>query len=67
MKDRWLGRLGITSVDWPCWGTMGILHMDNAREFRGDMLKFACNEYDIDLHLRPVKKPRYGAHIERLA
>lgn len=66
MKDKWLSRLAITSVDWPCWGTMGILHMDNAREFRGDMLKFACKEYDIDLHLRPVKKPRYGAHIERL-
>lgn len=66
MKDKWLSRLGITSVDWPCWGAMSILHMDNAREFRGDMLKFACKEYDIDLHLRPVKKPRYGAHIERL-
>jgi putative transposase len=65
-KEKWMSRLNITSTDWPCWGVMGILHMDNAREFRGDMLKVACNEYDIDLHLRPVKKPRYGAHIERL-
>lgn len=65
-KEKWMTRLGITSTDWPCWGVMGILHMDNAREFRGDMLKVAANEYDIDLHLRPVKKPRYGAHIERL-
>jgi len=65
-KEKWMTRLGVTSTDWPCWGVMGILHMDNAREFRGDMLKVACNEYDIDLHLRPVKKPRYGAHIERL-
>lgn len=65
-KERWMSRLGITSTDWPCWGVMGTLHMDNAREFRGDMLRVACQEYDIDLHLRPVKKPRYGAHIERL-
>ena len=65
-KERWLNRLNVTSTDWPAWGTMGVLHMDNAREFRGLMLKTACNEYDIDLHLRPVKKPRYGAHIERL-
>lgn len=65
-KEQWLLRHGVTSTDWPCWGVMGILHMDNAREFRGDMLRVACNEYDIDLHLRPVKKPRYGAHIERL-
>jgi putative transposase len=48
------------------WGMMGILHMDNAREFRGEMLKAACRVYDIDIHLRPVKQPRYGAHIERL-
>lgn len=65
-KERWLTRFNITTTDWPCWGTMGVLHMDNAREFRGDMLKVACKQYDIDLHLRPVKKPRYGAHIERL-
>jgi putative transposase len=65
-KDEWLRRRGIASVDWGMWGVMGILHMDNAREFRGDMLKSACRVYDIDIHLRPVKKPRYGAHIERL-
>ena len=65
-KEAWIRRLGVTTVEWPCWGVMGALHMDNAREFRGDMLKAACNEYDIDIHLRPVKTPRYGAHIERL-
>jgi putative transposase len=67
-KEKFLSRLGVPPniADWPCWGVMGILHMDNAREFRGNMLRHACNEYDIDLHLRPVKKPRYGAHIERL-
>ncbi|MBI1890205.1 MAG: DDE-type integrase/transposase/recombinase [Burkholderiales bacterium] len=65
-KEKWLARLSVTSADWPCWGTMGALHMDNAREFRGEMLRVASKEYDIDLHLRPVKKPRYGAHIERL-
>jgi putative transposase len=32
-KERWLSRLGVTSTDWPCWGTMGILHMDNAVSF----------------------------------
>ncbi|MFZ6746486.1 Mu transposase C-terminal domain-containing protein [Undibacterium sp. JH2W] len=65
-KEKWMTRLNVTTTDWPCWGTMGVLHMDNAREFRGNMLNVACKEYDIDLHLRPVKKPRYGAHIERL-
>jgi putative transposase len=47
-KEKWLDELGV-KVEWPCWGVMGILHMDNAREFRGDMLKIACDEYNIDL------------------
>lgn len=64
-KEKWLAERKI-EAEWPCWGVMGILHMDNAREFRGDMIKAACSEYDIDVHLRPVKKPEYGAHIERL-
>jgi putative transposase len=66
-KEHWLNKLQIREVVWPCWGVMGILHVDNAREFRGNMLSAACKEYDIDLHLRPVKKPRYGAHIDDLA
>jgi putative transposase len=65
-KEKWLNRIGMNSIDWPCWGFMDILHVDNAREFRGNTLNLACKEHDIDLHLRPVKKPRYGAHIERL-
>lgn len=64
-KEKWLAARGI-EAEWPCWGVMGALHMDNAREFRGNMLKVACFEYSIDLHLRPVKKPHYGGHIERL-
>lgn len=65
-KEKRLAELGLGDVDWPCWGVMGSLHFDNAREFRGKMLQAACDEYTIDLHLRPVKKPHYGAHIERL-
>jgi putative transposase len=65
-KEAWMRKNAVTTVDWPCWGVMGALHMDNAKEFRGEMLKAASREYDIDLHLRPVKTPRYGAHIERL-
>lgn len=65
-KERWLEELGLHDVEWPCWGVMGAIHMDNAKEFRGDMLKVACNEYGIDLLLRPVKTPHYGGHIERL-
>ncbi len=65
-KEKWLAEdIGLPDVEWPCWGVMGILHMDNAREFRGHMLKGACLEYHIDLQFRPVKTPHYGGHIER--
>lgn len=50
---------------WPTYGAMDVIHVDNAREFRGHMLKYATKEYNIDLNLRPVKNPKYGAHVER--
>ncbi|MCP5352043.1 MAG: DDE-type integrase/transposase/recombinase [Chromatiales bacterium] len=63
-KDEWLAKRGI-ETKWPCWGKPRTIHADNAREFRGNMLKNACREYDIDLEWRPVATPRYGAHVER--
>lgn len=64
-KEQWLAKLGLSTA-WPCWGVMQRIHVDNAREFRGYTLQRACKEYGIDLEWRPVKKPQYGAHIERL-
>lgn len=64
-KESLLAKFNITT-SYPCWGFMDIIHADNAGEFRGDMIKRACKEYNIDIEWRPVKKPRYGAHIERL-
>ena len=64
-KENWLAKLGIETA-WPCWGLPRTIHADNAKEFRGKMLKSACKEYGIDLEWRPVATPHYGAHIERL-
>jgi putative transposase len=64
-KENLLKKYDI-KASWPCWGKMTKIHADNAGEFRGKMLRRACKEYGIDLEWRPVKKPRYGAHIERL-
>lgn len=54
------------ATPWPLWGVMNAVHADNAKEFRGSMLRRACAEYGIDLHWRPVAQPHYGGHIERL-
>lgn len=64
-KEKWLERHGI-STPWPCWGVMKSIHADNAKEFRGNMLRRACEEHGIELNFRPVATPHYGGHIERL-
>jgi putative transposase len=64
-KDEWLSKRHIDST-WPIYGVMDIVHADNAKEFRGEMIQKACKEYTVDLHWRPVGKPQFGAHIERL-
>ena len=64
-KDSWLARHDI-ATPWPVWGVMATVHADNAKEFRGNMLRKACEEYGITLHWRPVGRPHFGGHIERL-
>lgn len=63
-KEKYLASLGV-SVEWPCWGKMKKIKCDNAREFKGNMLKQSCLDYGMILDFRPVKKPNYGGHIER--
>ena len=64
-KDVWIAKLGVDHP-WPCQGKPRIIQADNAKEFRGNTLKMACEEHDFDLKFRKVKKPNYGAHIERI-
>ena len=64
-KAKLLNRLDVEG-EWPVWGFMKVVHCDNAKEFRGKMLARACENYNIDLHLRPVRVPHYGGHIERM-
>ncbi|HRK55681.1 MAG TPA: Mu transposase C-terminal domain-containing protein [Cyclobacteriaceae bacterium] len=66
LKDNYLKSIGLENVEWPCYGKMVRLHCDNAKEFRGAMLRENCANYKITLKFRPVKKPEYGGHIERL-
>jgi len=64
-KEEWLTRIEVEG-EWPCWGRPGALHLDNAKEFRGEMMQRACEKYGIRLEFRPVRTPEYGGHIERL-
>jgi putative transposase len=64
-KDTWLANHQI-DTPWPICGLMDSVLADNAPEFRGTLLQRACAEYRIDLHWRPVGRPHFGGHIERL-
>ena len=64
-KELWLAKRAIQTA-WPVWGKPAAVHADNAKEFRGRMLTRACENLGIDVHWRPVGKPHFGGHIERL-
>lgn len=63
-KDEWLKEMNV-KVDWPCWGKMRKIHLDNAKEFRGTVMERACKEHDITVEHRPKGRPQYGGHVER--
>lgn len=64
-KETWLAKHDI-SASWPCWGFPATLHLDNAKEFRGEMLQRACDQYDIELVYRPIADPHFGPFVERM-
>lgn len=65
-KDKFLKSIGLGDNEWLCWGKMRRLHCDNAKEFRGVMLRESCANYGITLKWRPPRRPEMGGHIERL-
>lgn len=64
-KEIWLEKNNVQG-EWPCWGIMSTIHVDNAKEFRGKMLRKACQNYGINLEFRPVAQPHWGGHVERI-
>ncbi|MFA8328540.1 transposase family protein [Burkholderia ubonensis] len=64
-KTPWLAKIE-ADADWPMRGIPRVLHLDNAAEFKSRALRSGCREYGIDLMYRPVGRPHFGGHIERL-
>ncbi|WP_157886960.1 helix-turn-helix domain-containing protein [Hymenobacter sp. PAMC 26628] len=64
-KETWLSERDVIG-EWPCWGLMEALHLDNAKEFHGTMLQRASEHYGIKLLYRPPRRPEYGGNVERL-
>lgn len=64
-KEPWLDARDL-AIDWPVAGLPDAVHVDNAKEFRSQALKRGLEEHGVTLIHRPVARPHYGAHIERL-
>jgi putative transposase len=64
-KSASLDKLGV-QVEWSMHGVPKVLHLDNAAEFKSRALRIGCSEYGIELMYRPVGRPHFGGHIERL-
>ncbi len=63
-KREYLATLGVPG-SWPVWGKPAMVHVDNAKEFRGMALERGAAQHGIDLQWRPPETPNYGGHIER--
>ncbi|TNC81492.1 MAG: hypothetical protein C9356_09185 [Oleiphilus sp.] len=64
-KEKWLRNKDI-DTNWPVWGKMRALYADNGPDFKSKALDVACNEHTISLNWRPLGKPEFGGHVERL-
>jgi len=64
-KDKLLLMNNI-DAEWPVWGVMHTIHVDNGADFRATTLTQSCLNYDINIEFRPVGKSHFGGHIERL-
>ena len=64
-KDKVLRDCGVEG-QWNIWGVPRALHADNGQDFRSIELQRACEQYNISIEWRPVARPQFGGHIERL-
>ena len=64
-KERYLKKLHIDG-EWPIYGTPRVIHVDNGAELVGTEVQRVCEEYGISIEKRPVARPQFGGHVERI-
>jgi putative transposase len=64
-KEQWLKQRGL-DVPWPMHGRPKKILTDNAAEFSGTSAARGCEQLGILLEHRPVARPHWGGHVERL-
>ena len=52
--------------EWSVFGYPNKIHVDNGADFRSLDLSKSCQMHGITLEFRPVGRPEFGGHIERV-
>jgi putative transposase len=52
--------------EWNIFGIPRIIGVDNGADLVSTDMQRVCDEYGITLMKRPVARPQYGAHVERV-
>ena len=52
--------------EWAVFGYPNKIHVDNGTDFRSLDLSKSCEAHGIALEFRPVGRPEFGGHIERV-
>lgn len=64
-KENILNNYNIDS-NWNIFGVPRIIGVDNGADLVSSDMQRVCDEYGITLMKRPVARPQFGAHIERV-
>ncbi|WP_066351427.1 Mu transposase C-terminal domain-containing protein [Aliarcobacter skirrowii] len=64
-KEKILHKYNIDG-DWNIFGIPRIIGVDNGADLVSSDMQRVCDEYGITLMKRPVARPQFGAHIERV-
>lgn len=64
-KEKLLNKYNIDG-DWNIFGLPRIIGVDNGADLVSSDMRRVCNEYGVSLMRRPVGRPEFGAHVERV-
>lgn len=64
-KDMYLQSQEVDG-EWNIYGLPRVIHVDNGADLVSSDMQRVCDEYGITLLKRPVARPQFGAHVERV-
>ncbi len=64
-KDEFLKQQGVDG-EWEIFGIPSKYAVDNGKDLIGLDMQRVCDEFGITMTRRPVGRPQYGAHVERI-